>query len=142
MNQCPECNSRNLYVEQDEDKLIYSCRSCRSCGFVSESKYEKTKSGVKFDKDKLRYDLIPPDALEELVKVYTYGASKYADRNWEKGMKWGRIYGGIMRHLWKFWSGTNRNPEDDNLYHLAQAAWGCLTLLTYVLREKGEDDRK
>uniref|UniRef100_UPI001E4FF338 dATP/dGTP diphosphohydrolase domain-containing protein n=1 Tax=Acetomicrobium sp. S15 = DSM 107314 TaxID=2529858 RepID=UPI001E4FF338 len=38
----------------------------------------------------LRYDLIPSDALRELAKVYTVGAEKYGERNWEKGMSWGR----------------------------------------------------
>ena len=40
--------------------------------------------GRKFDGDKLRYDLIPPLALEEMVKVLTFGAQKYEPDNWQK----------------------------------------------------------
>ena len=42
------------------------------------------------DSGKLRYDLIPVDALEAIVEVLTWGAdNKYKDRNWEKGTAWG-----------------------------------------------------
>lgn len=33
--------------------------------------------GVKFDQGKLRYDLLPPEMLEEVALVLTYGAVKY-----------------------------------------------------------------
>ena len=53
---------------------------------------EVSKEGLKHDQGKLRFDLIPPEALIELAKVLTYGASKYNDRNWEFGMAYGRLY--------------------------------------------------
>jgi len=98
------------------------------------------EKAIKHDKGKLRYDLVPPDALNELAHVYTYGASKYTDRNWEKGMDYGRVFAAIQRHLWAFWSGEELDKES-NLHHLAHAAWGCLTLLSYSIRRVGEDDR-
>ncbi|HKE56465.1 MAG TPA: dATP/dGTP diphosphohydrolase domain-containing protein [Pyrinomonadaceae bacterium] len=52
------------------------------------------KGGVKKDLGKLRWSLLPWDALEEVVKVLMFGASKYADRNWEKGMDWDRVFDG------------------------------------------------
>lgn len=99
--------------------------------------------GLKFDTNKLRFDLIPPRALEELAAVYTFGASKYADRNWEKGIKFGRIFAAIMRHLWKGWRGSEKD-EETGLSHYAHAAWGCFTLFTYTFyKERYEtfDDR-
>ena len=44
--------------------------------------------GQKFDTDKLRYELLPPELLEETARVLTFGAVKYADRNWELGMNY------------------------------------------------------
>lgn len=35
-------------------------------------------TGVKYDEGKLRYDLIPPEALREITKVLTFGAKKYS----------------------------------------------------------------
>lgn len=56
-------------------------------------------SGKRYDKGKLRYDLIQPDAEKGLVEVLTFGASKYEDRNWEKGMPWSKVIGPLKRHL-------------------------------------------
>jgi hypothetical protein len=88
------------------------------------------QEGDKFDDGKNRFDLVPYDALEEVVRVYTVGAAKYGDRNWEKGIKFGRVFAAIQRHLSAFWRGEEIDPED-SLSHLAHAAWGCLTLLHY-----------
>ena len=99
------------------------------------------EGGIKYDGGKLRYDLIPVDALEELVKVYTVGAQKYGDRNWEKGMEWGRIFGAIQRHLWAFWKGEDHDPET-GILHLSHACWGCMALIHYYNHQIGEDDRK
>jgi len=98
--------------------------------------------GVKYDTGKPRYDLLPPDALEELVGIYTMGAKKYGDRNWESGISYGRVYGAIMRHLWAWWRGQE-NDDESGCSHLAHAAWGCFALIAYQQRglEKQLDDR-
>jgi hypothetical protein len=75
-----------------------------------------------------------------LVDVYTHGAEKYADRNWENGLHWSRIFAAIMRHLWKWWSGEDDDRES-GLPHLAHAAWGCFALLEYGHTWRSLDDR-
>lgn len=98
------------------------------------------REAVKYDTGKERFDLIPPGPLLELAKVYTRGAEKYAPRNWEKGMAWGRVFAAVMRHLWKYWKGEENDPED-GLSHLAHAAWGCFTLMVYRQTHPELDDR-
>jgi hypothetical protein len=93
-----------------------------------------------YDGGKLRYDLLPADALEELVKVYTSGADKYHDRNWEKGMAWSRAFGSLQRHTWAWMRGEDIDPES-GIHHMAHAAFRCLQLLAYAKRGVGEDDR-
>lgn len=100
----------------------------------------KTKEGVKFDQGKNRYDLISGYALDELVKIYTYGTKKYDDNNWRKGMKWGRVFGAMMRHAWAFWRGESLDPES-GLPHLAHAAWNCFSLMEYERIHPELDDR-
>ena len=39
------------------------------------------KQGVKYDDEKPRYDLVPWNEFEEVVKVLSYGACKYDDTN-------------------------------------------------------------
>ena len=96
--------------------------------------------GYKADHGKLRYDLVPADALEDLVEIFTFGANKYADRNWEAGMAWGRVFAAVMRHLWAFWRGESIDRES-GLPHTAHAMWGCMVLTSYIKRAAGTDDR-
>lgn len=100
----------------------------------------KEEPGLRYDAGKARYDLLPADALHSLVNVYTAGAAKYADRNWEKGMSWSRCFGSLMRHCWAFWRGETFDPES-KCHHMAHAAWNALALVAYDLRGVGTDDR-
>lgn len=87
--------------------------------------------GVKFDKDKVRLELIPPSALFDVGRVFTAGAGKYTDRNWEMGIKYSRVYGAIQRHLWS-WMGGETNDPEWGYNHLAHAAAGIFFLLHYA----------
>lgn len=101
----------------------------------------KLTEGAKFDGDKLRMDLIPPEAVEALAQVLTFGAKKYADRNWEKGIKWGRVFGAAMRHLWAWWRGDSLDKET-GYSHLWHALTCIAFLLTYEARKMETfDDR-
>lgn len=97
--------------------------------------------GRKDDADKLRFDLIPVRPLELVAEVYTIGAKKYADRNWEKGLKWGRVFAAMMRHAWAWWRGEIRDPKDGQ-HHLASVVWCALTLMEYEVTHPELDDRK
>lgn len=101
------------------------------------------KEGVKFDDDKLRYDLVPAEAMEELVKVYTVGANKYGPLNYLNGICFSRILAAIFRHLWAWVMGEEADKET-GLHPLAHVAWGCFTLITYSKRGYGPswDDRR
>lgn len=98
------------------------------------------KEGVKFDTEKVRTDLLPFDALESVSDVLTYGAKKYADRNWEKGMAWMRLVGAALRHLFAWIRGQEMDPES-NLPHLAHFCCCALMLHALYLRKHGTDDR-
>ena len=95
---------------------------------------------VKHDDGKPRYDLVPPEALDALSRVLTFGASKYAARNWEKGMEWGRVFGAMMRHAWAWWRGAGKDPES-GLSHMAHVLCNAAFLVTFERRGAGKDDR-
>ena len=95
---------------------------------------------VKYDQDKPRYDLIPPEALDGLAHLYGMGAGKYEDRNWEKGMRWSRQFAAMMRHAWKWWRGEEYDQENGQ-HHLLSVMFCAMALYTYFVRRSGTDDR-
>ncbi len=95
--------------------------------------------GRKDDEGKLRWDLIPR-SLRHVAWVYTMGAKKYADRNWEKGIRWGRIFRAMIGHGWDWWWGERYDPVDGQ-HHLASVAWCALALMEYEETHPELDDR-
>lgn len=88
---------------------------------------------VKDDAGKARWDLLPYDAVTEVVDVFTYGAKKYGDRNWEKGINNGRLLAAAMRHIVARVEGAQTDAESGQ-YHLAHAAANLLMWLHNDLR--------
>lgn len=95
---------------------------------------------VKYDGTKPRVDLIPPEVIFAMGEMFRHGAEKYSDRNWEKGMKWSRVFGSTMRHLWAWWKGEDIDPESKQP-HLYSAACCVAMLVAYRERKIGTDDR-
>jgi len=101
--------------------------------------------GRKLDGGKCRYELIPPEALEALAQLYTDGAAKYGDRNWERGMSWSRLFGAMCRHGWKWFRGEDYDVDPQTgavTHHLVQVAWNAFAIYTLAMRgETQYDDR-
>ena len=104
------------------------------------SKKDKKTEGVKYDQHKIRWDLVPFDAVNEIAKVLTFGAAKYDARNWEKGMNWSRVFGAVQRHLTRWFHGQDKDRET-GLTHLAHAGCCIFFLLAWEMRKVGTDDR-
>ena len=117
----------------DEVPQIYEYR-------FGDFKAEDYVEARKDDQGKPRYDLVPLQALEEVVYVLMFGAKKNGDHNWKKGMAWSRMYAAALRHLFAFWRGEDTD-EDTGYLHLAHAACCILFLLSYQQTATGSDDR-
>ena len=72
--------------------------------------------GLRYNKGKLRYDLLHTKALEGITKVMTKGAEKYSERNWELGMAWSDIIKSLERHFIAFKNGEDFDPETGELH--------------------------
>ena len=83
---------------------------------------------------------IDPAALLELARVGGFGASKYATYDYVRGFDWRLSYDAMQRHMLEFWNGEDRDSES-GLLHPAHAAWHGLSLVTFVLRGRGQDTR-
>jgi hypothetical protein len=99
------------------------------------------ENATKHDQEKVRLELLPQEALEEVAKVLTHGAEKYGEHNWRKGMHWTRFVGAALRHLYAWQSGMEDRDPESGLSHLAHAACCILFLLVYEKLGLGEDDR-
>ena len=103
--------------------------------------YDLDKGGVKFDAGKIRMDLVPQDAVLAVASVFTYGALKYDDWNWSKGMRVGRLLAAMDRHKTAYLLGEEVDPESGmpHTWHM-----GCciLMLIAADLRCVSEDDRE
>jgi hypothetical protein len=105
---------------------------CSACAVFKGLK-KNDEEGMKFDDDKLRWDLLPLEPIEELVKVITFGAKKYAPNNWRKvdnGFK--RYYAACMRHIVAHMHGE-LNDAESGISHLAHAI--CNLVFMYELQE-------
>lgn len=95
----------------------------------------------KDDAGKVRVELVPPAALLEVGRAFTYGAEKYGADNWRKGAGWSRYVGASLRHVLAWSSGEDADAES-GLSHLAHAA-ACLLILMELQRGRlGADDRR
>lgn len=81
----------------------------------------KKQIGIKYDGDKPDYSLVPPFALDEVVKVLTFGTAKYARDNW-RIVSDGKVryFSAAMRHMWALMRGESHDPET-GLHHAAHA---------------------
>ena len=127
----------------------------------------------RYNKGKLRYELVPTNALDKLVEVYTKGAHKYSvyenvdgkhikgidipfeqisqmnlkliedgANNWRLGQRWTESMASVERHIadWKKGIDIDNDPSMGT-YHLANAAWGLMSLLEYYKIYPEGDDR-
>lgn len=101
---------------------------------------EKYQEGMKFDDTKPPLELISPLALDELAKVLGFGAKKYEPYNWAKGIRYTRVLGAILRHVFAYLRGESKDPES-GLSHIAHAMCGCMFLLHYEKMRPEFDDR-
>lgn len=100
--------------------------------------FMNTQDDRKYDEGKLRLDLIPPEVIRALGEVLTYGAGKYGDRNWEKGISEDRLYAALQRHLLA-WREGKANDEESGLSSLAHALCNLAMLVTFERRNACAD---
>lgn len=87
--------------------------------------------------DKLRWELLPMEEVEDIVRVFHYGAKKYAPDSWKNipdGFE--RYRAALMRHMMAYIKGERCDPES-GLHHLSQVAWNAMALLYYDKHNKG-----
>ena len=84
--------------------------------------------GRKDDCKKLRWELLPMDCIEDVVRVLSHGARKYNDNDWmQVDNPVERYYAASMRHLSR-WRQGYKNDKETGRSHLTHAIC-CLIFL-------------
>lgn len=89
---------------------------------------EVVEAFMKFDGDKLRYDLIPPSTMKALAEVLTFGARKYKPNNWKECADTDRYIAALYRHL-EAWRAGEEKDEESGMPHL----WHAITNLAFLV---------
>lgn len=96
--------------------------------------------GLRFNEGKTRHDLVPQFAQQQYAKVLTKGAEKYAERNWERGMRWSKVTASLKRHVEAFETGEDYDKET-GLLHMAHVMCNAGFLTEYYKIYPQGDDR-
>lgn len=132
---CARCGATEINFVEDPHGNMDTV--CGQCGLLWTPAVKG--KGRKFDKGKLRYDLIPAECLEALAEIYSYGAGIHGDNNWQglPNMEH-RYYAALVRHLVAWRKGEKLDAESKKL-HTAHLAWNAFALLWSDLQKKDED---
>ena len=83
--------------------------------------------GIKYDDDKLRYDLLPFEAIDEVVKVLNYGVKRYGANTWQN-VESERYVAALLRHI-SAWRQGEKNDEESGLPHLSHILCNAMFLV-------------
>lgn len=121
-------------TKMSKENLVETIYNGINCTIVRCPEFE---SGVKYDAEKLRWDLLDFTQIEKMVDILTSGAKKYSDNNWKKVEPFiERYFAAMMRHLIA-WRKGDKIDSETGKSHLNHAAC-CLHFLMW----KEDEDKK
>lgn len=106
----------------------------------------ETTGAQKGSKDE-RFDLIPWEPMQELARLYGFGARKYEAHNWAKGYNWSLSFAALHRHLAQFWLGESTHEviegePETQAHHLASVVFHAFALMYFEKHHPELDDRQ
>ena len=105
-------------------------------------KVHKSKTGsMRYNEGKPEVSQLDPRFIMDLADLMTVSAKKYGKFNWAKGQEYHTPFDSCMRHLFKFMSGENLDPESGKS-HLMHAAANLMILYTSQKLENKELDTR
>ena len=123
------------YTRRDKESIYYKLvENVKQKDMEQENKTEARKND-RLD-DKLRWELLPLEDVEDIVMVYTAGAKKYEPDQWQNlpdGIR--RYKAALLRHLVEFDKG-NEIDEETGCHHLAAVAWNAIAMLHISKQQK------
>ena len=123
-------------IRYDNKTISYRLvEQCKTKDMEQKNENAEAKKNDRLD-DKLRWELLPLEDIEDIVKVYTEGAKKYGPDRWQNlpdGIR--RYKAALLRHLVEFDKG-NEIDEETGCRHLAQVCWNAIAMLHISKQQK------
>lgn len=130
---CREC------VFAEVDPIDLPCCKCEN-GELGIHKADAPDEGSHFDSNKVRLDLVPEEFVWGAGRGLTYGAFKYGENNFKKGIKWSKLIGSAKRHLGRF-CGREEIDAESGLLHI-DLLLSSLAMLRWMVANRPDlDDR-
>lgn len=98
------------------------------------------EQGERLNEGKLKWSLVPQSALHPMVRVLEFGANKYSEHNWKKGLPVVEICESLKRHLDAFMEGEDLDPES-GLSHVGHIQCNAM-FLSWMLKNRPELDNR
>ena len=151
-DKCPD-NSEGLICDKEENKTKRWVEITGSESYNTPEVESVVKpQGVKHDSGKPMYNLLPADALEEVVKVLTVGAIRYNEpvdqENWRLvSNPQSRYFAAAQRHQWadqrgEFIDKSTETSAGTDCYHLACAITSLMFKLQLRIEEAKRKDKQ
>ena len=124
---CGHDRDCDFYYRKDGEAVCFKLvEQCKQKDMEQEN--NESKKNDRLD-DKLRWELLPLEDIEDIVKVYTAGAKKYGPNTWQNLPDgYNRYKAAFFRHLLEHEKG-NWLDEETGSIHLAQCVWNAIAML-------------
>jgi uncharacterized DUF497 family protein len=99
------------------------------------------KEGLRHNKGKPKWSLVPQSALLPMVEVLEFGAKKYQPNQWKKGLSITEVCESLKRHLDAFMESED-NDSESGLSHIGHIQCNAMFLAWLMKNKKEYDDRK
>jgi hypothetical protein len=107
---------------------------------TTEVRVTNEKTGGEKGKKPEAFSLLPWEQLDEVARLYQFGATKYAAHNWTRGYDWSLSFDSLIRHARAFWNGSEID-EETGCSHLASVVFHALALMYFAEYHRDLDDR-
>lgn len=85
---------------------------------------------LRYNEDKIGVHLVPYESVEEIAKVLDFGAKKYSEDNWKRGLTIRKCMGSLLRHAFAYMRGEKIDKET-GLSHIAHIGCNVFFILWY-----------
>jgi len=102
---------------------------------MTKEEIKSSKTGLRFNKGKLRWSLMNYKAMEPMIRVLMMGAEKYDDHNWKKGLDKVEILECLQRHLAALMDGELYDKES-GLPHIGHIMCNAMFYSYFMEDEK------